>query len=137
MREKILSNDFQGASEALEENTRNKRADLIRISLEHPSFNIKRKAAKALVDLADKDSVSALVEALEKNQVTYMGSSETKAMQHHINNDLIAALRRVTGLGFPVASHLSKYAPKLLTYTSSDIKETILLTKEWLASTKQ
>lgn len=133
-REKILSADFKTASEALDENTRNRRAELVRVSLEHPSLIIKRRAAKAIMELDDKDSVPALVEALEKNQGSFKGGSETKILQQKLNNDLVIALDRLTGISFPVEGVLSKYSPSLITYSASDIKQIILITKEWLAS---
>jgi hypothetical protein len=57
MRERILSSDFNTASQALNENRRNKKAQLVRLSLEHPSLIIKRQAAEALMELDDKSSV--------------------------------------------------------------------------------
>jgi hypothetical protein len=133
-REEILSRDFKTAREALDENTRNRRVELVQVSLEHPSLLIKRRAAKAIMELDDKDSVPALVEALEKNQVSFKGSSETKALQEKLNNDLVSALHRPTGISFPVEGVLSKYAPSLITHSAADIKQIILITREWLAS---
>ena len=127
MKENTLSKDFAVAKEALEENKKRKNVEMIRLSLGHSSLIIKRLAAEALAELRDKASVPSLVKALENNQVTLRGGTETQVMQSELDRDIVSALENLTGMGFPENVVLS----------SSEKKQIIERSNQWWNANKQ
>lgn len=125
-REKILSKDFNEASEALEENVRRKKSGLVRMSLQHPSLIIKRRAAEALRKLKDRASVPSLIEALELNQAVYVGGTETELLQDELNRAIVSALVEVTGIDVQLGPTLS----------DRKISEVITKSKKWWSMNK-
>lgn len=97
---KLLSPDFETADAALSEAITRRDAALVARALDQTFLEMKIKAARALVDLGDRSSVPRLVATLDANQAAYTGDSETKVQQKELNEALVAALAKHTGLSF-------------------------------------
>jgi len=126
MRERILNKDFSIAQRALEENTKQKNVQAVCLSLKHQSLLIRRQAADALRSIQHKAAVKCLIEALENNQVVYLGGTETQVEQDNLNESIVLALKSLTGLDL-----LAK--PKL---SAAEVKQVIQQSKEWWSVNK-
>ncbi|NJN47963.1 MAG: hypothetical protein HC808_17445 [Candidatus Competibacteraceae bacterium] len=96
----ILSADYATAERALDEGIKIEDAELIALALNNPHLEIKLRAAEALAELGDKQSIPCLRDALQENQVVYTGGSEAQALQVELNKALITALEKLSGANY-------------------------------------
>ena len=108
MNERILSKDFSTAQAALEENKHNKNLQAVCLSLKHRSLIIRKLAAQALGELKAKSSIQCLIEALEQNQTALIGGTETDIEQDKLNEAIIDATEKITGLELKNKKALSR-----------------------------
>ena len=118
---KLLSPDFEVADQALTEAIKRRDAALIGVALDQQHLEMKLKAAQALLDAGNRASVPRLISALDGNQVFYTGDSETTTLQDELNQALIAALGRQTGIDFRPVDLRS----------GPDIARVLRLSREW------
>lgn len=95
---RLLDTDFAVADLALTEAIQRRDGALIAVALDQQHLEMKIKAARALLDAGDRATVPRLIATLEGNQVAYTGDSETTTLQRELDEALIAALARQTGL---------------------------------------
>lgn len=94
----ILSNDFQVASKALDENVKENDLKSICVSLRSPFFQIRVRAAKSLQKHNLSALVNELITAYENNQVEYTGGSEIEVMQKELDDEVFKTLEIFTGI---------------------------------------
>ncbi|HJQ55672.1 MAG TPA: hypothetical protein VJ890_02120 [Vineibacter sp.] len=124
---KLLSPDFEIADVALSEAITRRDAALVARALEQSFLEMKIRAARALLDIGDRASVPPLIATLEANQVSYSDGSETKVLQQELNEVLVAALARLTGIAFGAVDPQS----------STDIARVVAGAKAWAAGTSR
>ena len=121
----LLSPDFAVADQALSAAIKRRDAALIAVALGQKHLEMKVKAARALLDLGDRATVPRLIAALEGNQVFYTGDSETKVLQKELDQALVAALAKLTGIDFGAAAG-----------SPADIGRALRLSREWWEKNK-
>lgn len=133
----ILSNEYSVAERALSRAVLEKNRATIREGLKSKFIGLKIDAVKALAEMNDKSSVPNLVEALQANQGVIDGGSETQILQNDLNQAIIRALERLTGLEFSVSKRLNK--EKLSRYTpfsSEEIEDVVSKSGQWQTKSK-
>ena len=135
MTDRILSYDYHIAMAALEENRRQKNSQAVCLSLKHRSLVIRRLAAEALGELQAKSSVQCLIEALENNQTVLLGGSETVIEQDMLNEAIIGATEKITGLELKY----KKSSPKKIDRVASrkQVRAALEKIKTWQTAQKE
>ncbi len=96
--EKSLSKDPKIAEKALDQFIKQRKTDLISVSLKNWNLLIKKSAAEALKDAGDPSAVPAIISKLEENQgLLRRGGSEDQVLQGEVIKILIEALEKSTG----------------------------------------
>lgn len=120
----ILSCDYLTAKKALEKALQKNDKATLRLGLRRLfSFEIKMDIAKAISQLKDKSFIPNLIDALEKNQGTLSGGTETGISQALLSRELIVTIEGLTGLKFnlrdlPRPDSVEKFEPS--NYISAD-----------------
>lgn len=107
MKERVLSQDYDVAEKALEENKKQRDVKAVCLSLKHRAQSLRIKAAEALGSIRSKKAVDCLTEALKDNQTFTPVDTESTLFRDKLNKSLIEALRAITGLKLPVRKKYS------------------------------
>lgn len=90
----------EGAKKAIQYFTKLKAGSLVALALEHPSDEVKARAAFCLKELGDKRFVLELVMALKRSNVGMEGGSEQIVLRNRLKQALVDALAHLTGQDF-------------------------------------
>ena len=107
MKERVLSQDYDVAEKALEENKKQRDVKAVCLSLKHRAQSLRIKAAEALGSIRSKKAVACLTETLKDNQTFTPVDTESTLFRDKLNKSLIEALRAITGLRLPVRKKYS------------------------------
>ncbi len=125
MKGRILSQNYDIAEKALEENIKQRDVKAICLSLKHQAQSLKIKAADALGSIRSKEGVDCLIEALKANLASKhapgYSDSESRALSNELDKSIIHALRVITGLNLPLKNK----------YPDSEIEKVVKRTSEW------
>lgn len=132
----ILSKNYNVAKWALDKAVSENDKPTLRLGLNAFSLLIKRKVVQAIKQFDDKSFVPDLIEALDNNQGAMSGGSETEFMQRELNEEIISALKQLTGLEFSFLSD-SSTIPCFSDCPSKDIQRVLKESREWWEANKK
>jgi hypothetical protein len=123
----ILDKDYTIAKRALDKAVLQRDKETIRLGLKRDSLDFKREVVHAIEQLKDKLFVPDLINALEGNQITMRGGTETKLLQQELNEAIVSALKKVTNINFLISDKLS----------TDDIQQVLKKSREWWKVNKE
>lgn len=132
----ILTKDYNIAKKALEKAVREKDLNAIRLGLKGFSFQIRKDVVEEIVKLNDKSFVPDLADALEENQGCLSGGSETEVLQKELNNLIVSAIKRLTGLEFSYFDSSSSQ-PCSNDFPPKDIQRILKESRDWWKENKK